>query len=93
MKLNQTDSNRERNRNQRILISYTVFMMYSAYFRCARLQRQGQAVVVGLFKTHLYLCHFRSSGGEQLVTTGPQVWSSVTLCKILFVKVLQQVGV
>jgi len=48
------------------------------YFRRSQLQRQGQAVVLGLFKAHLYLCHFYSSGGEQLVTARPQVRSAVT---------------
>jgi len=63
------------------------------YFRCSQLQRQGQAVVLGLFKAHLYLYQFCSSGGEQLVTARPQVQSSVTLCATLLVKVLEQVGV
>lgn len=61
MILSQTDLNTERNRNQRILISYTAFIVYSVYFRHTQLQRQGQAVVLGLFKAHL--CHFYSSGG------------------------------
>lgn len=91
--LSQTDLNRERNRNQRILISYTVFMVYSLYFRHSHLQRQGHAVILGLFKAHLYLCHFHSSGGEKLVTACPQVRFSVTLCETLLRKVLEEVGV
>ena len=63
------------------------------YFRRSQLERQGQAVVLGLFKVHLYLYHFCSSGGEQLVTARTQVRSSVTLCATLLVKVLEQVGV
>jgi len=89
MKLSQTDLNTERNRNQRILIYYTAFIVYSVYFRRSQLQRQGQAVVLGLVKANLYLCHFYSSGGEQLVTAKPQVRSLVTLCETLLVKVLE----
>jgi hypothetical protein len=68
-------------------------MIYYLYFRRSQLQRQGQAVVSGLFKADLYLRHFYSSGGEQLVTARPQVRSAVTLCETLLVKVLEQVGV